>query len=153
MDKQLILNRRLGLVHRRICLTSAATGSIQFQADHLHDGVAISLDHGSILIECAKTEWHATSAISNPDERDPSRVSLVYYQHRDLNQEGHGFEALRAAEAERQARRYEDIVAGKFRPTLNQLKKVGEAGFELPGQVDVIVDGQIGQVLRQEAAE
>ena len=98
-------------------------------------------------------EWHATSAISNPDERDPSRVSLVYYQHRDLNQEGHGFEALRAAEAERQARRYKDIVAGKFRPTLNQLKKVGEAGFELPGQVDVIVDGQIGQVLRQEAAE
>ena len=119
-----------------------------FQPTKLYDGVAIDLDHGSIMIECAKEEWHATSAVVNPDEKNPSRVSLVFYQHRGLDQPDHGRESLKAASAALQARRHQEIIDGQFRPTIHQLKRVGAAGFQLPPEVDVVIDGHLGQVVR-----
>lgn len=57
---------------------------------HLHDGIGVDLDNGSIVIECAHLEWHATTRVDHPDETNPSRLSLVFYQHNNLKLQDHG---------------------------------------------------------------
>jgi len=95
-------------------------------------GLGFSLPHGSILIECAKQELHATTALKNPNRSHPHRIGLVFYQHKNLHHPNHGADEFNRKRTIREFRDYVQWLKGNYVPTSSKLRAMQESGFEFP---------------------
>ena len=85
-------------------------------------GLALALPHGSLLVEVAKNELHATTALRSPNKMNPCRVGLVFYQHGSLHLPNHGKSRTERKNLERDFRDYIRLLAGRLISRLREKK-------------------------------
>jgi len=95
-------------------------------------GIALALPHGSVVIECAKAELHATTALRQPNREEPHRIGLVFYQHKNLHHPSHGAGEFQRKRAIREFRDYVQWLKGNYVPTEAKLRSMVESGFVFP---------------------
>ena len=101
-------------------------------------GLAVALTHGSVMLECAKLELHATTALKEPDRFNPTRIGLVFYQHRRLTYANHGKQEWDRRSYNLDFQRYERGCKGEEMLTEKRVAIMRRAGFRFPDNVATI---------------
>merc|ERR1719186_2585578 len=86
-------------------------------------GVALALPHGSLCLEVAKNEVHATTALKYPNKKHPCRIGLVFYQHKNLHFPEHGVKETQRRQHLRDVRDYKAWLDGTFVPTSRKVQQ------------------------------
>ena len=111
-----------GMEARKVLRSYLTDCAEAFKDVHM-GGLALSLPHGSILVEVAKEELHATTALKEPNRKNPCRVGLVFYQHVMLHLPHHGYEVIKRKNASKE-----------------QLAGVSEASMSMLVSISLVVD-------------
>jgi len=101
-------------------------------------GMALALPHGSILVEVAKHELHATTALKKPNRHQPTRIGLVFYQHKNLHFPCHGFQEYVRKTEIREYRDYLQWLSGNFVPSPAKLTSLQKSGYLFPPGVKTV---------------
>lgn len=101
-------------------------------------GIALALPHGSLCLEAAKYELHATTALKYPNKKHPCRIGLVFYQHKNLHFPEHGLAETKRRQHLRDVRDYKAWLDGTFVPTSRKVQQLQEYGFIFPEGVKTV---------------
>ena len=123
-------------------VSSYQTECLEAFCDPAMGGLALALPHGSILVEVAKHELHATTALLRPNRHQPVRIGLVFYQHKSLHFPQHGHQEYVRKTEIREFRDYLQWLGGNYTPTSHKLSSLTKAGFMFPEGVRTVKGSQ-----------
>ncbi|XP_046863763.1 DNA N6-methyl adenine demethylase-like isoform X2 [Xenia sp. Carnegie-2017] len=132
------------------CLTSSPEIDLKWIDDSM-GGVGLSLSHGSLLFECAKQEVHATTRVKEPNRISPTRISVVFYQHRLMNFKNHGYDDYRKLMEEKAALKAALNTDGDYHDAPNEpfdLRMLAETAINYPNSArNAVTDHSLGSHL------
>jgi len=119
-----------------------ATQNKEIFANRDMGGMAIALTHGSVLFECARQELHCTTPLKEPNRQNPTRIGVVFYQHKNLRFSSHGKRMWDNFVYKLCDRDYLAWMTGDFVPTEARVKIMKRAGMRFPSHMSYAKKGE-----------